>query len=312
MMLKKIYNGIIELPRVVNHILNISNQLADLKMKIESQSVLIGNLQSKLLIEERKSINDSEFKVFSQFGDDGIIQYLIQKIDIGSKTFIEFGVENYTESNTRFLLLNNNWKGMVMDGSQKNIDFIKKDDLYWRHDLTAVKAFIDKDNINNIINENGFSGDLGILHIDIDGNDYWVWDSVTAVNPEIVIVEYNSVFGFDNPWTVQYDPKFVRSDYNHNNLYWGVSLLSLCELAEQKGYDFVGCNDGGNNAYFVRKDKMKKLIKLTPEQGYKESKFREALDAKGNLSYLSGTDRLAAIKGMEVYNTRLKKTEKIQ
>src|SRR5688572_4112141 len=78
---------------------------------------------------EIKSFKDIEFSVFSQWGDDGIIQYLLHHIDVPSKTFVEFGVENYTESNTRFLLMNNNWTGLVLDSSKVNTDYIKNDSI---------------------------------------------------------------------------------------------------------------------------------------------------------------------------------------
>ena len=100
-------------------------------------------LTAKTLINQmrlNKDYNDIpnvEFKVFSQFGEDGVIQYLINNIDIDNKTFIEFGVENYTESNTRFLLLNDNWKGLVIDSNKEYIDFIKSDSIYWKHELTV-------------------------------------------------------------------------------------------------------------------------------------------------------------------------------
>jgi hypothetical protein len=121
-----------------------------------------------------ENIHDAEFKVFSQFGDDGIIQYLVNIADIPNKTFIEFGVGNYTESNTRFLLANDNWTGLVMDSSEKNIRYIQRDAIYWRHDLTAVSAFVDRENINQLFTDNGFVGEIGLLSIDIDGNDYWI------------------------------------------------------------------------------------------------------------------------------------------
>ena len=118
------------------------------------------------------SISDVEFRVFSQWGEDGIIQYAVSKIDIPNRIFIEFGVENYLESNTRFLLINDNWSGLVIDGSRPDINFIKKDPISWRHDITAINAFITKDNINELIRQTVNEEDIGLLSIDIDGNDY--------------------------------------------------------------------------------------------------------------------------------------------
>ena len=142
-----------------------------------------------------ENLLDAEFKVFSQWGDDGIIQYLVNQLDIPVKNFIEFGVEDYTEANTRFLLLNNNWSGLVMDCSEENVAYIKNDDIYWKHDLTAICAFVTAENINKTISEAGFTGEIGLLHIDVDGNDYWIWKAIDIVSPIIAIIEYNSLFG---------------------------------------------------------------------------------------------------------------------
>jgi len=159
-----------------------------------------------------KSLRDVEFRAFSQWGEDGIIQYLISQVPIENTSFVEFGVENYLEANTRFLLINDNWKGLVLDGSQRHIDFIRNDKIYWRHDLTAECRFITRENINDTLDGCGFRGDIGLLSIDIDGNDYWVWESIDIIKPRIVVCEYNSVFGGQQAVTVPYDAIFVRTD----------------------------------------------------------------------------------------------------
>jgi hypothetical protein len=259
-----------------------------------------------------EDIHQAEFKIYSQFGDDGIIQYLINNVDIEEQTFVEFGVENYTEANTRFLLVNDNWRGLVIDGSEANIESIKSDEIYWKYELTAVARFIDKSNINEIIATNNFSGPLGILSIDIDGNDYWVWESIDVVDPAIVIVEYNSVFGKERAVTIAYDAAFKRSEAHPSNLYWGCSLKALCLLAEKKGYVFVGCNSNGNNAYFVRKDKANSVRRHTVESGYVLSRFRESRNADGTLSYLSGDERKKAIGKMTVYDLEKEMLVKVE
>lgn len=248
------------------------------------------------------NIADAEFKVFSQMGDDGIIQYLINKIYVPETTFVEFGVENYVESNTRFLLKHNNWSGVVIDGSEKSIRYIKSDDIYYQHDLHAIKAFITTDNINELISSGGLKGEIGLLSVDIDGNDYWIWKAIHVVDPVIVVAEYNSVFGIERAVTVPYQPDFVREKSHYSHLYFGASLKALCLLADEKGYAFVGSNSVGNNAYFVRKDRLGPLKALSPEEGYVYSRFRESRDKKGNLNYLSGQERYECIKGLPVHN----------
>jgi hypothetical protein len=240
-------------------------------------------------------IHGAEFRVFSQWGEDGILQHLLRHVPISKKVFVEFGVENYTECNTRFLLMNGNWAGLVIDGSSKNIDFIRQDEIYWRYNLKADCAFITRENINDLIRRNGIAGEIGLLSIDIDGNDYWVWEAIDIVAPSIVVVEYNSRFGPERAVTVPYDPAFVRTTAHHSNIYYGASLAALCLLARRKDYSFVGCNTAGVNAFFLRRDlRPSALPELTAPEGFVPLKFRESRTSQGELAFLT-TDEEADI-----------------
>lgn len=241
------------------------------------------------------------FKVFSQWDEDGIIQYLIGRIAIECKTFIEFGVENYEESNTRFLLVNNHWQGMVLDACESDIRYIQTDKIYWQFDLQAKCAWITTDNINSLLRESGFSKDVGLLSIDINGNEYWIWEAIESISPLIVIVEYNSVFGLQ-PVSVPYREDFDRSSAHHSNLYYGCSLAALSHLAERKGYLLVGSNIWGHNAFFIRSDVAAGFKGLQPEQAYVLSHFRESRDSKGNLTYVRGENRIKLIEHLPVIN----------
>lgn len=248
------------------------------------------------------ALSDVEFRAFSQWGEDGIIQHLIHKVPIADNSFVEFGVENYTEANTRFLLINDQWRGLVLDGSDHNIDYIQKDDIYWRHDLTAKCLFITRDNINDILTESGFLDDIGLLSIDIDGNDYWVWDAINVITPRIVVCEYNSIFGAEHAVTIPYDDKFNWSEAHYSRLYFGASLAALCSLAARKGYDFVGCNSAGVNAFFVRRDLQHGLPVLSAAEGFVQSNVRQSRDQSGNLSFLSGEERIESIKDLPLHD----------
>ena len=127
----------------------------------------------------------------------------------------------FSESNTRFLLRKDNWRGLVIDGSPTNVSSIRRLPEFWQHELTAVASFITRDNINDLFRDAGYTGEIGLLSIDIDGNDYWVWEAIEVVSPVIVVVEYNSVFGPDATVTVPYDPAFTRRAAHHSNLYFG-------------------------------------------------------------------------------------------
>jgi hypothetical protein len=281
--------GLLALPRHVQ------------EAKILAAQALIAQTASLGTLDD---IRGAEFKIFSQFGDDGIIQYLIRQARVPpqSRSFIEFGVASYEEANTRFLILHNNWRGLIIDGSSSYMRRVRGSSIYWRHNLVAVDAFVDVDNINRLFAENGFAGEVGLLSIDIDGNDYWVWEKIDVVNPIVVVAEYNSVFGAKHAITVPYDKHFVRSRAHSSHLYWGVSLKALVQLGERKGYAFVGCNSAGNNAFFLRRDSLNGQRVLTAAEGYVESQFRESRDEAGNLTFLSGTDRLQKIRDMPVYD----------
>lgn len=296
--------------------LHYAKNLLTLPSKIDELKLL----NAKLLITQHKNlgitnnIQNYEFKIFSQFGEDGILQYLIRETNLPATahSFVEFGVENYEEANTRFLLINNNWRGMVIDGSEKNIRAIQKSNIYWRHGLTSVAAFITKDNINDLIKNAGFTGEIGILSVDIDGNDYYVWDAINIANPIIVVAEYNSVFGSEHAISVPYDPKFIRSKAHHSNLYWGCSIKALELLGKNKGYTLVGSNSAGNNVFFVRNDHLNAIPAKTAKEAYVESKFRESRDRNGNLTYLSGLKRIEEIKHLPIYDVEKDSTYQLK
>jgi hypothetical protein len=249
------------------------------------------------------SLAELEFKVFSQFGDDGIIQYLAVKLALAHRTFVEFGVEDYSESSTRLLLQKDNWSGFVMDGSAACIERLRRAPYFWRHELEAKAAFVTRENIGALLREHtGHWPGIDLLHIDLDGNDYWIWRAID-LQPTIVIVEYNSVFGSDRAISIPYAADFRRAQAHYSRLYWGASLKAMVQLALAKGYAFIGCNSAGNNAYFVRRDAMTAAVAEVPlERGYVRSKFRESRDRSGALSYLSGAARTEAIRGLPVYD----------
>jgi hypothetical protein len=287
-------------------------EVARLTRASEQHSLMLGKLLTEIMRSNTRvaCLGDVEFKVFSQFGDDGIIQWLVRNLEFPNTTFIEFGVENYRESNTRFLLMNNNWSGFVMDGSESNVEKIVTSDYFWKHDLLAKAVFITKDNINNLLSSSGLDKEVGILSIDLDGNDYWIWKEIEAVSPIVVILEYNSLFGLDRAITIPYDREFHRTRAHHSNLYFGASLRALHQESARKGYRFVGCNSAGNNAYFVRSDKMNdNVCEVTLEGGYVSAKLREGRDCEGRLTYLSERSRIEAIRGMPVYNVNNDKIE---
>lgn len=243
-----------------------------------------------------------EFSTFSQWGEDGVIDWLVACLPEIPRIFIEFGVEDYRESNTRLLLQMRNWRGLVMDGSADHIRDIRSQDIYWRHGLTAKCAFIDRNNINRLIEDEGMVGPVGLLSVDIDGNDYWVWKSIGVVSPAIVVAEYNAVLGDLHALTVPYRADFQRTHAHHSNLYFGASLPALIQLGKQKGYTFVGTTSTGCNAFFVRDDLASKVTSALSGAWSYPSQVREARDENSNLLFLDGAARANQIAHLPLVN----------
>jgi hypothetical protein len=280
----------------------------DVRSATTDSQLLLGRMASWRVrsMKTISSLQDVEFKVFSQWGEDGIIDWLIERANIpqAAHSFVEFGVETYREANTRFLLQNRNWRGLIMDGSSAMVDAAKVDGLYWKHDLTARPSFITRENINELLFRSGFAGEIGLLSIDLDGNDYWVWEAIDVVQPILCVCEYNAVFGDSHPISTPYDPQFERSKAHFSNLYCGASIKALCSLAVKKGYRFVGTTTAANDAFFVREDYAKRFVGNSLQNiAAFPSRARESSDASGQLSYAGGLERLKLISALPVINT---------
>lgn len=288
---------------LIQRIRRFYERYASLPGRIYRIQEALGRIEQRQL-KECSDIRQAEFRVFSQWGEDGIIQYLIRNAPIERPLFVEFGVENYTESNTRFLLTNNQWAGLVIDGSAENIDYIRRDPIYWATNLKAEHSFITKDNINELLSRNGISGDIGLLSVDIDGNDYWVWQAIDTISPRIVICEYNSHFGPTAEVSTPYDAAFVRDTAHFSKIYYGASIAALCSLGARKGYSLVASNSAGNNVFFVRNDLLGSLPALSPAQAYRRSQFREFHDEGGRLTFDDFETRLRKISHLPLYNLK--------
>jgi hypothetical protein len=253
-------------------------------------------------------LSDYEFSVFSQWGEDGIIQHLVNSLDIENRTFVEFGVENFYESNCRFLMIKDAWSGLVIDGSQNHVDTIKNSYYFWRYDLAAICSFIDKDNINAII-DSADLGKIGILSVDIDGVDWFVLESIIARMPSIVIVEYNGLFGSQSAVSVPYNPSFVRSAAHHSNIYYGASIAAFDVLARANGYALVGGNSVGSNAFFVRRHLLNDRVReVAVTEAYRPTAFREARDAGGRLTFPKRKERRHIVGHLPLVDVITKET----
>ena len=281
----------------------------DLETILINQGKILSTLNSQ---KNATKLSDYEWKIFSQWGEDGIIDFLVSEVSIVNKTFIEFGVENFSESNCRYLLMKSDWNGFVIDSSQKNIKKLKNSYYFWKYDLQAFVAFIDINNINELLIKSGFERDLGILSIDIDGNDYHILNKIDCFDPRIIICEFNPLFGNDRKITVPYDPKFYRTKKHYSNLYWGASINALRSLLTKQDYTLVGTGMQGGNAYFIKNSLMTDRLRILAKNPFCFNfNWRESRDINGNLNFLRAELRYKEIKGMNVLNVETGNLEKL-
>lgn len=191
------------------------------------------------------------FKVYSQHDEDGIIQEIFRRIGATSRTFVEFGVETGIECNSAKLLIEG-WRGLWIEANAQACKAITSNFADFLNDrrLTLRQSFVTAENINALVEGAGFNGEIDLVSIDIDFNDYWVWKAIKAVSPRAVVIEYNAGLHPPMSVTVPYQPNRAGDGTN----YFGASLEALVRLGREKGYRIVGCNISGSNAFFVRDD----------------------------------------------------------
>jgi uncharacterized protein YjbI with pentapeptide repeats len=225
-------------------------ELLKLQMRFAGMQ-LVETLLAQPALADPRRLERCGGKTFSQNDEDGIIAEIFRRIGAPHRTFVEFGCGDGLENNTSCLLAQG-WRGLWMDGGDQNAaGIVKAYGHLIAHDLLQFRqVYIDRDNIDGLVAAAGLGAEIDLLSIDLDGNDYYVWDAIVAVSARVVVVEYNGKFIPPNDWCMAYDP---NHNWNGTDL-MGCSLAALARLGEAKGYQLVGCNITGANAFFVRAD----------------------------------------------------------
>lgn len=255
-------------------------------------------------IDEKFDINLHEKKFYSQNGEDGIIEFIFSKIGTTNKFFVEFGVGDGFECNTVYLLDKKGWKGLMMDygadqqiqwenvmkkawsnrklslvaSLQKDLRFAKKilkrstRSAYSKRDVKIEK--VTAENIQDLFQKYNVPKNFDLLSIDIDYNDYWVWNAIVDYFPRVVVIEYNSSIPPTESRVVPYDPNAKWDGTN----YFGASLLALKNLGQRKGYTLIGCDNNGVNAFFCKSDLIQGKKIKNIEELYKAPKYGEIVN----------------------------------
>jgi hypothetical protein len=214
---------------------------------------------------------------------------------------LEFGVGDFSECNSRFLVENRNASAVVVDSHQGLIPYIKRLDSYWKSTVVPLNEWITRANAQELLQKASLLLDgLDIFSIDLDGNDYWIMNELDLLSIRIVIVEYNPVFGPERSITVPPDDAFNRTSKHYSNLYYGASLKAWVSLMRDKGFVFVGSNQAGSNAFFLRGNEAKSIGLRIPSEAnlatFCDWRVRESRDSLGALSLLTGSQRWDLIK----------------
>lgn len=202
--------------------------------------------------------------IYSQNGEDGIIEQIIKELKINNGTFCEFGAsDGITSSNTFNLIKNKSWTGLAIEADKNRYNLCVEN--YKPYPNIQIKngmvLFNNAEyNLDKWLEKSNMEKDFDILSIDIDCDDYYVWENMTQFNPKIVIFEVNSYRDpvFDelprNPST-EYNIDLLRQQ-NPSRVSIGCSFISGIKLGLNKGYipvSFTG------NITFVRKDLIEQL-----------------------------------------------------
>ena len=235
---------------------------------------------------------DMEFKVYSQWGEDGILSFLCDELEISKPRMIEFGAGDFTECNSRFLAKYRNASVVLVDVRKDLLDSVSDTDLKWQTSVYGITDWITPNNVNQLARHaKELIGEIDVVSLDLDGNDYWVAEALNFERTRIVVVEYNPIFGGARSVTVPRDDMFDRTAAHFSNLYYGASLNAFIGLFSRKGFDFVGTNRVGNNAFFVAKKYTNQINLVIPDvsdlTGYVDWRVRESRNEKGELTFLS-------------------------
>ena len=275
-----------------------------LKLKLRVKKLL--SRLDRLRPARADGINQHEYRVFSQHREDGIIEFLLRHISNPTKKFVEFGF-GPEQSNCLNLALQAGYCGLFLDGDAGKVNLARTTYEQLMGDrIRLEQAFLCRDTLNQRIQDNGFQGEVDVLSIDVDGNDYWFWQAMEVINPRLVVIEYNASLGPDRSLTVPYDSGFVRYEKHPSGLYHGASLMALDKLGQQRGYRLTACDSTGVNAFFLRNDIAKDRVAgqsarqtYFPHRGrtlYKKMTAEQQFNAIADMPFIEITNDTALLK----------------
>lgn len=197
----------------------------------------------------RGTLSEFELRCFSQHGEDGVIAEILSRIGAHGRYFVEFGVETGREGNCVFLADVAGWSGVFIEPDE--LSYAALANKYFTSDVVkTVREAVTPENIQRVFADAAVPREPDVLSIDVDGQDYWIWEALTSYRPRIVVIEYNAVLppGRQLAQPCGYEAQWDGTDY------FGASLDALSALAGRKEYRLVHTDLAATNAFFVRLD----------------------------------------------------------
>jgi len=239
-----------------------ANVVRRLNFELRWRTRMLDRRAAQLLASD--TINAYERRRSSQNGEDGILHEIFRRIGTTTPFFVEFGVEDGRECNTA-ALVRAGWQGLMIEGDPAKFRALSAN-YADAAGLRVVNAYVTAENIATLLAANGVPRELDLLSIDIDGNDYWLWEALAAYRPRVVAIEYNGAHPPPERWVMTYNPGHRWGD----DTYYGASLASLAALGARLGYALIGTDSRGINAFFVRDDVLAaaRFPRRTPAEAY--------------------------------------------
>ena len=291
---------------------NLNTDINHIKVMLGQQAILA----CRALYPTIKKLHDAEVRVFSQWGEDGILEYLFTKLEISKPKIVEFGVDTFDECNSRFAAEFRNASVYMVDLNKNLISSVEKLVIFWRNSLFPVIDHITPHNaLNHLNTAKTLMDGVDVLSLDIDGNDYWVLKALDLEAVSIVICEYNPIYGGEVECTIERNDEFDRVQAHYSCLHYGMSLKAAISLMESKGFVFIGSNRAGNNAFFLKKELIHLLNITLPDvdnlKDFIDWRVRESRDINGNLNYQWPQNSRKEIADCLVFNIENAKVIKV-
>lgn len=236
----------------------IINNRVELDTQVEQiQLINQYRLMKKLMNpEEMPRLLDVGFKVYSQFNEDGILLYIFSILGTTNKKVVEICAGDGRECMATNLIINHGWEGLLFDGSEQAVEngnkFFASHKSTWLQPPIFKHAWITKENVNKLIQDEGYSGNIDLLSLDIDGNDYYIMEAIDVIQPRVIICETHNVIPSDLSITIPYKSDFNKIKTDVHPDFQSVSLLAMKKLLNKKGYRLIGGHSHGFNVVFVQ------------------------------------------------------------